>query len=398
MCQSIIQWLVTGQYLNDEPLMTGIFSVFRKHSATLDKSVLRDFENIMHSNPVLNDLLVKGVVKQNKSDKTFTYDDENNKRVVEFCGADDEQKLRGPRRDYLYCNEANELGYHKEFFQLNVRTRRRVIVDFNPDDAESWLNTELELNRAVRGEKDVDIIVSTYHDNPFLSEQEKKEIENLKFVDEMLYTIYAKGDYGVPKGRVFKKVDYQPSGVPLDAILIGYGLDFGYTNDPTALVAIYKSKYKGKDPDTRDFLFFEEIIYKTGLTNSDIADILDAQGFDNRSQIWADCSEPKSIEELRRRGYNVQPVTKGKDSINYGIDIMKRYKLMVVDNSPSIMKEFRKYKYMENKDGTFINKPVDKYNHAIDGIRYCCMETLRHEIEDVHHEPVETPQEDMDIF
>ncbi len=382
VCQAIAQWLAMGQFLQDEPLMSGVFSVFRRYSATLDKSVMRDFENILFKTDALAEYVRNGKIKQNKSDKTFTYFDGTNKRVVEFCGADDEQKVRGARRDYLYCNEANELNFKKEFHQLNIRTHLRVIVDFNPDDIESWLNTELELKRAIT-KKDVDVVVSTYKDNPFLNEQEKQEIRDLKDVDEMLYIIYNKGEYGTPKGRVFKKVDYHPSGVPLSAKLVGHGLDFGYANDKTALTAVYLVRSDGLEDDKRDSLFFEKILYEKGMTNNDIADKLDAIGFDRHDEIIADCAEPKSIEELCRRGYNVKPVSKGKDSINYGIMIMKQYKLWVIDNSPEIMTEFRKYKYTELKDGTFVNKPIDKFNDGIDSIRYVCMTKLLREPEDV---------------
>lgn len=373
--QAIMQWLATGQFLQDAPLKDGIFSVFRKYSATLDKSVLRDFQDITNKTEAIDKLVKQGIIKQNKSNKTFTYDDGTNKRLVEFCGADDEQKLRGPRRDYLFCNEANELNFKKEFHQLNIRTRRRVIVDFNPDDIDCWLNTELEQKRAVT-EGDVDIVTSTYKDNPFLTDVERQEIESLKNVDDLLWIVYAKGEYGTPKGRVFKNVNYNPSGVPLDAKLIAHGLDFGYTNHPTALIAVYLGKNKGGMDDERDSLFFEEILYETRLTNDDIADRLDATGFDVQDEVLADSAEPKSIEELCRRGYNVKPAKKGRDSVNYGIDIMKQYKLWVAGNSPNIMKEFRKYKWLEDKNGDFVNVPIDKFNHAIDAIRYVCMERL----------------------
>lgn len=370
ICQAIAQWLLTGRFLKDEPVTSGVFSIIRKYSATLDKSVLRDFQKVLEDTGHLDTVI------HNKTNKTYEFNHGGHKRIVEFFGADDERKLRGPRRDYLYCNEANEINYLIEFHQLNVRTRKRIVLDFNPDDIDSWLNVEIEQGRAlgykddngVFHEGDVDVIISTYKDNPFLSEQEVKEIENLKHVDEMLWVIYCKGEYGSVQGRVFKNVQIMRNGVPLKARLLAYGLDFGYTNDPTALIGVFQ---------TGDELYCEEMIYARGLTNDDIADILDAQGFDKRDEIIADCAEPKSIEELTRRGYNVKPVSKGKDSINFGLDIMLQHNLWTIDNSPNIMKEFRKYCWIENKDGEYVNKPIDKYNHGIDAIRYVCMAKIK---------------------
>jgi len=308
------------------------------------------------------------LIVENKTNKTFTYDDGKSTRVVEFFGADDEQKVRGPRRDYLYCNEANELNFEKEFNQLNLRTRKKVIVDFNPDDPDSWLNQELELKRAIRKENpDVDIIKSTHHDNPFMSKMEHDEIENLKNVDHMLWVIYAKGDYGRMMGLVFPETHTIRNGIPQNAQLLAYGLDFGYSNHPSALVGVYKLNNE---------LYIDEIFYETGLTNTDIADKLDGMGFDKHDQIFADCAEPKSIEELRRRGYNIAPAKKGKDSINYGINLMKQQKIWVTEESLNIIKEFRKYKWKEGTDGNLTNVPVDAFNHAIDAIRYVTMEMV----------------------
>ena len=362
VCQAIAVWLVTGNLLGVDERQKGLsnFSVVRKHNATHDKAALRDFKNI---------LLEYGLMKfvtENKTNKTFTYEDGDYTRVVEFFGADDEQKVRGPRRDFLYCNEANELHFEKEFNQLNLRTRKKVIVDFNPDDPDNWLNQEIELKRAIT-KGDIDIEVSTHWDNPFMSKQEHDEIENLKNIDRMLWQIYAKGEYGRMVGQIFTNTESIRNGIPHNAKLLAYGLDFGYSNHPSALVGVYK---------LNNDLYIDEIFYETGLTNTDIADKLDGMGFDKHDEVYADCAEPKSIEELKRRGYNIIPAKKGKDSINYGINLMKQQKIWVTEESQNILKEFRKYKWKEDMNGELMNKPVDAFNHAIDAIRYVCMEKL----------------------
>lgn len=361
VCQAIALWLITGQLLSEPPLLTGKCSVVRKHSATHDKAALWDFRNI------IRELGVRDLIRENKTSKTFTYDDGKNQRVVEFFGADDEQKVRGPRRDYLYCNEANELSFKEEFNQLNMRTHCKVIVDFNPDDPYSWLNQEIELKRAVT-KGDVDIEVSTHWDNPFMSKMEHDEIENLKHIDNALWRIYAKGEYGRIEGLVFPKVRTIRNGVPNAAEFVGYGLDFGYSNHPSALVGVWMAE---------DNVYLEEKIYETGLTNDDLADKFDALGIDRRDKIFADSAEPKSIEELRRKGYNVVPAKKGRDSIVYGINLMKQYNLWVPEASSNVIKEFRKYKWTEDrKTKELTNVPVDAFNHAIDGIRYVFMERI----------------------
>jgi phage terminase large subunit len=151
--------------------------------------------------------------------------------------------------------------------------------------------------------------------------------------------------------------------LPAEARLKAYGLDFGYSNDPTALVGIYE--HQGR-------LILDELLYKTGMTNSDIANYIASLGLDRRDIIWADSGEPKSIEEIHRMGWNIRPATKGKDSIDVGIDIMRRFKLQITSRSINLIKEFRNYKYIEDKNGKVTNKPIDAFNHGIDAVRYAC--------------------------
>ena len=342
-------------------LEDGLVRVVRKYQATIKNSVQVDFEQC------LTDMDLWDLVDHNKTDKTYVFKDGKNIRKVVFSGADDQQKLRGMAQDILYCNEANELGYKTEFFQLSMRTRYFIEIDHNPSDETSWTNVEVEQNREVN-EGDVDTIISTFRDNPFLPESMIKEIERLKESDPVYYEIYAEGNYGQIRGLVFPPFKESPA-IPVEAKFLGYGMDFGYTNDPTTLIGMWI-----RDGD----LFIEEFIYQTGLTNSDIADKLDLLGIDKQDEIFADCAEPKSIQELCNRGYNVRACKKGADSIIYGIELVKQHVVFIVETSLNVKKEFKHYKWLEDKEGNALNKPIDKFNHAIDAIRYLLMAKVDH--------------------
>ena len=222
-------WLMTGTLGEDEYVMSGTWSTVRKYRTTLDNTVIKDFEEIMHTEGWYSQ------VKHDKTRKTYKY----KTRVVEFIGADDEQKLRGSKRKILYCNEANELGYKEEFFQLLMRTEHRIFLDFNPDDEDIWINTELEKRRAA-DKGDVEVIVSNYRDNTFLSQSLIEEIEYLEDTDPEFWKIYGLGQYGNITGLIYEDVKIIKE-VPTNARLIAYGVDFGYTNDPT-VVLVYPVK------------------------------------------------------------------------------------------------------------------------------------------------------------
>jgi len=353
--QAIAHWLLTGDIAGQHD-DKGNFDVVRKYKSTLQATIMRDFEEILHEWEMYDE------INHHKVERIFRYDG----RSVEFVGADDQQKLRGRKRKHLFCDEANELNYKQEFFQLMIRTEGKILLAFNPDDEDVWINTELE-QRRVKERGDVEVIVSTYLDNPFLDEQIVKEIEYLKVTDPQYWQIYGLGNYGKITGLIFPEFDVVEE-INKDSKFMGYGLDFGYTNDPTALIGVWKF-----DDET---LEIKEFLYEKGLTNQDIADKLDRLGIDKEDQIFADSSEPKSIEEIHRRKYNVKPAKKGADSIVFGIDTIKQYKLRVCRESVNLIKELRHYKWIEDKDGNVLNKPIDDYNHGIDALRYCVTMTL----------------------
>jgi len=345
-------WLITGKYGENEYLSEGTWTSVRKYRTNLDGTIIRDFEEILKFNNWYD------IVQHNKTKKTYKF----RNRLVEFIGADDQQKLRGAKRNILYCNEANELEYKQEFFQLLMRTENKIFVDFNPDDEQVWINQELEIKRS-KEVGDVDVIVSNYKDNIYLPESLVKEIEYLQQTDKEFWKIYGLGEYGNISGVVFENVHYVNT-MP-DCKLVAVGLDFGYSLDPSAALMVYR-----KDNE----LYLKEILYEKGLTNQDLAERL--KPIIGRTEVICDSAEPKSIEELYRLGLNSKPAVKGKDSILNGIDILKRFKINVV-NSSNLKKEFRSYKWAVDKYGNSLQKPVDKFNHLLDALRYVALIHLK---------------------
>ena len=292
----------------------------------------------------------------NKSLLTYQF---KNGSVFEFFSADDSSKLRGARRDILYINECNNISF-ESYNELAIRTKKEVYLDFNPAN-EFWVHTEL------KDEPDSEFIILTYKDNEALDKSIVEQIEKNRLKAETSsywsnwWRVYGLGEIGMLEGVIFsnwKQIDQLPS----DARLVGIGLDFGYTNDPTSAIEIYN--YNG----TR---ILNELVYQTGMLNSDIAKRLP-----KNVVVYADSSEPKSIDEIKRYGITIKGVTKGKDSINYGIDVMQQQEYLVTSNSVNLIKELRAYCWDVDKAGTRLNKPIDNNNHAIDALRYHEMETL----------------------
>ena len=316
----------------------------------LRRGALKDFVKILKWTNRFNDQQL------NKSLLTYQF---KNGSVVEFFSADDSSKLRGARRDILYINECNNVTF-EAYNELAIRTKKEVYLDFNPAN-EFWVHKEL------KDEPDTDFIILTYKDNEALDESIVTQIEKNR--DKAAtssywanwWRVYGLGEVGSLEGVVFnnwKEIDT----IPKEAKLIGIGLDFGYTNDPTAAIEIYN--YNG----TR---IVNELVYRTGMVNSDIAKILPSGLI-----IYADSSEPKSIEEIRRQGKTIKGVTKGADSINYGIDVMQRQDYLVTKQSTNLIKELRSYCWDTDKQGQRMRRPIDHYNHAIDALRYHEMEAL----------------------
>lgn len=336
---NILIWLIFGYCANNKGK---VVTVARKTYPALRTSAMRDFFEILRNNNLYSEEY------HNKSNSEYSL----NGNLIEFISLDQPQKVRGRKRDMLYINEANEL-FWEDWQQLVFRTKDKIIIDYNPSDEFHWIYDK------VKTREDADFYITTYRDNPFLEPEIKKEIERLRDTDENYWQVYGLGQTGQSKSLIFRINEIQD--IPNDAKLLAKGMDFGFTNDPTTLVAVYQSG---------DNLYFDELLYETGLTNSDVSNKFRELGFDKRDEIYADDAEPKSIEELYRMGWNIKEAK--KKEINLGIDIMKRYKLYCTARSVNMIKEFKNYKWIEDKNGNVLNKPVDMFNHSIDAIRYVC--------------------------
>ena len=316
----------------------------------LRRGALRDFLKIMKwTNRYIDEHFNKSLLRY----------EFHNGSVIEFFSADDSSKLRGARRDILYINECNNITFDA-YNELSIRTKKEVFLDFNPT-TEFWVHKEL------KDEPDSDFIILTYKDNEALDQSIVEQIEKNRTKAETSaywsnwWKVYGEGQIGSLEGVIFsnwKQIDK----IPGEAKLIGIGLDFGYTNDPTAVVEVYN--WNGQR-------IINELCYQTGMLNSDIAKILPSN-----IPIYADSSEPKSIEEIRRFGKTIRGVTKGKDSINYGIQVMQSQEYLVTSNSINLIKELRGYIWDTDKSGTKLNKPIDYNNHGLDALRYHEMETI----------------------
>lgn len=316
-------------------------TIARKTFPSVRATVMRDFIDILKQHKLYREEL------HNKSSSEYKL----NNNLVEFISVDQPQKIRGRKRDILFINEANELDF-EDWQQLVFRTTEKIILDYNPSDEYHWIYDKV-INR-----DDVEFYKTTYLDNPFLDASIIKEIERLKYTDEQYWQIYGLGEKGVSKATIFNYIEVPH--IPHDAELVSYGADAGYTNDPSTLVSVYKKDYN---------LYIKEHLYRTMMTTKDLSDHF-KQEVHRRSPIYFDAAEPRLIDELRRMGHNIQPSLKGRDSINAGIDLLKRFKIHITSDSNNAIQEFRNYKWLEDRSGKLTNKPVDKNNHIIDAVRY----------------------------
>ena len=288
----------------------------------------------------------------NRSDRVFSF---LNGSIMEFNSYDNDQDAKSGKRDYLFVNEANGIPYNI-YEQLSLRTRKQVYIDYNPDTS-FWVHDK------VIPIPSTELIISDHRHNPFLSEKIREKIEALKSKDLDLWKVYARGITGRIEGLIFKKW-YVLNEWFEDKKIIGYGIDFGFSNDPTTLIEV-----RMQDGE----LYVKELIYETGLTNQDISSRMDALNVSRGALIVADSAEPKSIEELRRLRWTIDGVKKGKDSVMFGINLLKGYAINVHSSSKNLIKELEQYKWKVNKNGDSLNVPIDEYNHAIDALRYLIM-------------------------
>lgn len=284
----------------------------------------------------------------NATDKVYTFP--ATKSSIEFFSADNIGKVHGSSRDYLFINECYFILY-ETFRQLAVRTRKTIFLDYNPR-SRFWVDEHL-LDR-----ESTELIHSTYRDNPFLSAEQIAEIESNRS-DANWWRVYGEGETGSVEGLIYTNwdiVDTMPS-----SRHEYIGIDFGFTNDPTAILRVVKSGGE---------LYVDELCYRRGYDNTMIARLLKDEGCNAYSDIVADSAEPKSIREINAYGLSAKPVTKSPDSILNGIQVLQRYKLHVTKRSVGTINELRNYSWKQDVNGNYINKPVGIFDHAMDALRY----------------------------
>lgn len=334
---SILLWLIKYAQEYDNKTISVVSETFPH----LKRGAIKDFLDIMTSHRYYQDS------RWNKTDSTYTF--ESGSRI-EFFSADQPGKVRGPRRDVLFINEANNVPF-ETFDQLEVRTKEVIWLDWNPV-SEFWFYTDVLPKR-----DDVDFSILTYKDNEGLDAQIVKSIESRRF-NKNWWRVYGEGLLGEAEGRIYTGWNLEVEEIPFEARLERYGLDFGYTNDPTAIVAIYY--YNGG-------YILDEVLYLKGLSNKEIADHLLSL---KRSLVIADSAEPKSIDEIKSYGVDILPAQKGPGSVLQGIQFVQDQKISVTKRSTNLIKEYRNYLWLTDKDGKVINQPQDFMNHCLDALRY----------------------------
>lgn len=321
-------------------------SIVRKTLPSLKNSVLKDLVEVLE---------MYGIYNPSSWHKQDGYYSLPNGSIINWFSCDEPQKLRGSKRNYLYCNEANELTI-EDWRQLIMRTEEFSVLDFNPSEINSWVY-DLEKR------EDCYFFKTTWRDNPFIPKSLIQEIERLRETDSNYYRIYSLGERGIPTTLVFNKWNIVDE-IPTNVKLLGRGMDFGF-NDATTLIEVYKRD---------DELYLKELMYVKNLTMGDIIYKMDQFRIEKTDQIWCDSALPQNIEELRRVRYNAKPVS--KQSILSGLDRIKRHKVFITSDSPNILKEFQSYKWKTDKDGKLLDVPMDEMNHTIDAIRYVLDSTL----------------------
>ena len=332
-------------------------SVVSESIPHLRRGALKDFLKMLN---------MTGLYQEELYNRTLLRYDFPHGSYIEFFSADQSDKMRGARRDVLFVNEANNIAW-EAYHQLAIRTRTAIYIDYNPV-REFWAHTEL------MHDPDAEFLLVTYKDNQALDPAIIREIEKAKTKAETSaywanwWKVYGLGQVGTLQGAIYEDFEVVEGIDVSRAKFVALGLDWGFSNDPTALVAIYRQG---------DCLLIQELLYATGLTNQDIADKLRSLGITRAWEIVADSAEPKSIEEIYRLGFNIKPAEKGPDSVRNGIDILKRFKLQVTKDSTNLIKELRSYTWATDKEGKNTGVPIDSFNHACDAMRYVALNKLR---------------------
>jgi len=334
---SILLLLIDKCQTDKKGTLTSVVSESLPH---LKRGAMRDFLNIMKEHEYYVDS------RWNRSDFTYTFE---NGSQIEFFSADQHDKLRGGRRDRLFINEANNISF-QAFEELEVRTREFVFLDWNPTN-EFWFYTDIKGNRT-----DYEELTLTYLDNDALDENTVASIEQRKNRKDW-WRVYGLGLLGELEGKIYRDWLFIDE-IPHEARLERYGLDFGYTNDPTAVVVIYS--YNGG-------FIIDELIYQKGLSNRQISDIILSRPV---APVICDSAEPKSVDELKSYGVPALPALKGRGSVNTMIQFVQDQRISVTKRSTNVIKEYRNYLWRVDKDGKPTNMPEHQFKHSMDAISY----------------------------
>ena len=349
ICQYLIYLLTTRE-------KRLVITIARKTLPALKGSVFRDFMEIADK------VGITYFAEINKAEMTFKYKN----HLVEFISLDNEMKVRGRKRTHCFLNEANEF-FLEDFNQLSLRTTEKMILDFNPSDVIHWIYSDICTR------DDCDTYITTFEDNAFLDPEIKKEILRMKVRDADRWRVYGLGERATFKeGQIFdnwKWIDYNEF-VDKNSSEIVYGLDWGYSNDPTGIVEVRRKN---------DRLYVHELLYKKGLTNQDIYNEIKNLGLEEELFI-CDSAEPKSLEDMKRLGLYCKPSTKGSGSVMNGIQIIKEYDVFASKQSKNLLQEYQYYIWESNKDGQTINKiKQNGMDHLMDGFRYAVTTGLARE-------------------
>lgn len=327
-------------------------SVVSESIPHLRRGALKDFLKIMLMLNRYRD------VQFNKSTLKYTF---TNGSYIEFFSVDQPDKLRGARRNVLYVNEANNIPFDA-YNQLAIRTSGDIWIDFNPTN-EFWAHKQVLVD------DDAELEVLTYKDNEALPQTIVNEIEKAKHKAgtstywENWWKVYGLGQIGSLEGVCI--TDWKEITLPNEARLLCGGIDWGFSNDPSSIILLYKYN---------NAFIFDEVLYKKGMLNNEISSYL--KQLDLNTIYYADSAEPKSIAEMQSYGHQVLPVSKGKDSIVYGINLINQNEVYVTSRSKNLINELRNYIWLTDKEGNKMNKPIDAYNHAIDAMRYALTSQL----------------------
>jgi phage terminase large subunit len=344
---SVLLYLIARAQMDKEPTLTSVVSESFPH---LRRGAMRDFLNIMKDHNYYQD------DRWSKTDFTYTFETGSK---LEFFSADQSNKVRGPRRDRLFVNEANNVS-EETWSQLVLRTKELAFADWNPV-TDFYLYEQYGINEDSLSttDEDSEFIILTYKDNEALDVAIVREIEKRAKMNKQWGRVYADGRRGEVEGRIFTDWKILDE-IPHEARLIRRGMDFGYSVDPSTIVDVYE--YNGG-------YILDEQLYQKGMSNKQLADVIN--NLPNPSTlVIADSAEPKSIDELKLYGVNILPCVKGRDSVNYGIQLMQDKPISITKRSTNGLKEYRAYMWMTDKDGKQLATPIPGNDHFLDASRY----------------------------